>query len=103
MPTAIATVTTVGLGAVVNYATNGGQWWLWLVAGALTLTVLCSTLWLEHSRSAPTGGTNPQVATSGTTTLTASDGSVAALYARDISIGTPPTSAGGAGSNSGTP
>ncbi|MFD0359931.1 hypothetical protein ACFQZZ_00490 [Nocardia sp. GCM10030253] len=71
-PVAVAAVVATGLAVVVNLATGGGSWWLWVVVVALTVAGAGTSLWQYQRQS---------------TTSPTSDHSVSARGERSVAIG----------------
>ncbi|MFI7671712.1 hypothetical protein [Nocardia sp. NPDC049526] len=54
-PVVAAAVISTGLAVVVNLATGGGPWWLWVVVAVLTMAGIGASLWLYQRQSGTSG------------------------------------------------
>lgn len=51
-PLAVAAAVGTALSVVVNLATGGGPWWLWLIVGLLTVVGFATSVWQYRRQSA---------------------------------------------------
>jgi hypothetical protein len=91
-PAVAGALVSTGLAVVVNLATGGGPWWLWVAVAVLTAAGCGASLWLYQRQSSPTG---PSVTASGAGSV-AAHGTIGNISTTDAgtAAGVPPPAAG---------
>jgi hypothetical protein len=91
-PTVMAAGASTGLAVVVNLATGGGPWWLWLVVVALTAAGIVASLWEYRRQCAASATPPPEVTASGLRSVAVHGNPAGTIRTGDI--GTAPAPAG---------
>ncbi|MFD4358075.1 hypothetical protein ACFWPX_36420 [Nocardia sp. NPDC058518] len=92
-PGVAGALVSTGLAVVVNLATGGGPWWLWVAVVVLTAAGCGTSLWLYQRQASPTG---PTVTAAGAGSVAAHGtvGNISISSAGAAPAGVPPPAGG---------